>query len=235
MSTPALEVHDVSASVTLPDGSPLHILHSIDLRVERGEHVAVLGRSGSGKTTLLSIMGLLSHPDRGAVHLAGTNMTTAPDHDRARARLLHLGFVFQSYSLIPHLTVYDNVALPLRHGPLVRRRDERAAVQRVLHDVGLWTRHREFPRALSGGEQQRVAVARALVRDPAVVLADEPTGALDEETGAAVLHAMTTATRGQECSLVVVTHDTLIARRADRRVHITGGRLTPGPSERNTP
>lgn len=225
MSYLAIQTEHLSYQVKLPNGDDFEILHNVDFQAHSGEQVGVIGRSGSGKTTLLSLLGLLSTPTRGDVILDGVKVGSLKDSERALRRLLHIGFVFQSYSLVPHLNVYENIALPLRYGPLVRRRDEVARVGELLSQVGLRGRGNSMPRALSGGEQQRVAIARALVRTPHVILADEPTGALDTETGESVLDLLISVSESADVALVVVTHDMDVVRRMQRVVTMDRGHL----------
>jgi ABC-type lipoprotein export system ATPase subunit len=232
-AAPVLEVEDVTRSVVLANGSPLMILSGVSLTVRSGESLAVVGRSGSGKSTLLSIMGLLSAPSSGSVRLWGTDCATLADAARAGLRNERIGFVFQSYSLVPHLTAAQNVALPLDYGVAPSRRAARDRVHSMLDAVGLASLAQRHPRHLSGGEQQRVAIARALVRSPALILADEPTGALDPDTATAVLDVLRSASGAAGCALVVVTHDEEIAATTDRTVRLISGRLAPGQAERD--
>lgn len=211
--------------VSLPGRQSLDILRGVDFTVRRGESVAILGRSGSGKSTLLAIMGLLSPVTEGSLALLGTDVTRVSDSSRARLRNKHIGFVFQSYSLVRHLSAAANVALPLLYGAHVGRRERRRRASEALDLVGLAERERSRSRQLSGGEQQRVAIARALVRQPSLVLADEPTGALDVDTGRQVLDVMLRAARDRQAALVVVTHDPQIAAMMSRRVQLLDGVL----------
>lgn len=202
----------------------LTLLAGISLTIQAGESVAVMGRSGSGKTTLLSVLGLMLRPNEGQVWLRGHDTSTLSDSARARLRNETLGFVFQGYSLVPHLTAAENVALPLSYGARPGR-GERARVTAMLDAVGLDGMGKRYPRHLSGGEQQRVAIARALVRRPHVVLADEPTGALDVEAGDQVLRLLRQTASGQGSALVVVTHDLAVASSMSRVVQLTHGSL----------
>jgi len=220
-----LEASALQQYVALPGGSTLQILDDVDVRVSPGERVAIMGRSGSGKTSLLSILGLLTAPISGSVELLGESVAGIRDSKRARLRNGSLGFVFQSYSLIRHLSAYRNVELPLRYGRRIPRTERRVRVLAALEAVGLAGRAKSYPKHLSGGEQQRVAIARALVRRPAVILADEPTGALDVETADRVLSVLLDATREWNSALVVVTHDPQVAARMDRTIHLDQGRI----------
>ncbi|RMG97304.1 MAG: ABC transporter ATP-binding protein, partial [Candidatus Dadabacteria bacterium] len=187
-----------------------------------GEVVAVVGRSGSGKTTLLNLVAGLDRPDRGTVRVAGQDLRALGEHGRTRLRRERLGFVFQFFNLLPTLTARENVllALELRGRADPRRADE------ALEAVGLADKAHRYPHELSGGEQQRVAVARALVKDPAAILADEPTGNLDTRTGDEVLALLCRAARDRGAALVMATHSERAARAADRVLRMADGRLT---------
>lgn len=219
-----LHVDDVHHVVPTVQGD-LTLLHGASFTIAAGETAAIMGRSGSGKTTLLSIVGLMLRATRGEVVIAGQPTSRLSDAERARLRNQTLGFVFQGYSLVPHLTAGENVALPLSYGPAVSSAERRAAAQ-LLEMVGLGHAARRYPRHLSGGEQQRVAIARALVRSPGLLLADEPTGALDVATGEAVLDLLLDVARARGTSVLVVTHDEAVAARTDRRLLIVEGRLS---------
>lgn len=194
----------------------------IELRCERGQTLAIVGASGSGKSTLLSIIAGLDTPSRGTVYLAGQDMFAISEDDRAGLRAQQIGFVFQSFQLLGNLTALENVMLPLE---LVGRRDARAAAKRMLERVGLSERLGHYPRVLSGGEQQRVALARAFVVEPAVLLADEPTGSLDFANGEAVMELMFALNREQGTTLLLVTHDPHVAARCQRSITIEAGRI----------
>jgi len=204
---------------------PRTILGGVDLRVDAGESVAIVGRSGSGKSTLLSVLGLFDRPDSGSYLLAGQEISRIPERRAARLRSAEYGFVFQRFFLLKHLTAAQNVAMALVNGQgWLPRRERRARVLSALDRVGIAHLAKNRPAKLSGGEQQRVAIARALVREPRVLLADEPTGALDAETGSLVIDVLQAATdRG--CALVLVTHDRDHAARMGRILDLTGGVL----------
>ena len=222
-----LQLHGVGRSVPLPDGSVLPILTGVDLQVQQGEHVAVVGRSGSGKSTLLNIVGLLDTPTSGEYLMDGAPAARLSAARRARLRGEVFGFVFQQFNLLPRRTAAENVAVPLmyaRGGQFWRRR--RAAL-RALDRVGLSHRVEALPEQLSGGEQQRVAIARALVRSPRVLLADEPTGSLDVDTGAAVMDLLEEICTASGATLVTITHDLSVAARASRLFRLDHGRLSP--------
>jgi putative ABC transport system ATP-binding protein len=205
------------------------ILSGVDLSVGAGESVAVLGRSGSGKSTLLSLLGLFDRPDGGRYIFDGRDITRLSERRAAALRSAEFGFVFQRFFLLKHLTAAQNVAMALVNGQgWLPRRHRRAKVMAALDQVGIAHLAKNKPARLSGGEQQRVAVARALVRQPKVLLADEPTGALDTETGDLVIDVLHDATtRG--CVLILVTHDWDHARRMGRVLRLDGGTLHPLP------
>lgn len=220
MSDAIIAVQRLSKSVT-DSGGTLDILRDVDFELQRGETVAIVGASGSGKSTLLSILAGLDTPSSGRVLLAGQDLFALAEDERAEWRARQLGFVFQSFQLLANLSALENVMLPLE---LAGRRDARAAATRMLQRVGLGERLGHYPRLLSGGEQQRVALARAFVVEPAVLLADEPTGSLDSVTGDKVMELMFELNREQGTTLVLVTHDREIARRCERRIAIEAGR-----------
>jgi putative ABC transport system ATP-binding protein len=222
-----LQLTGVGREVRLPDGGLLPILSGIDLTVAPGEHLSIVGRSGSGKSTLLNVLGLLDDPTSGEYLLDGEPTDQLRGRRRARLRGECFGFVFQQFNLLPRRTAAENVAAPLLYA---RGRDfltRRRAALEVLDRVGLADRADQVPERLSGGEQQRVAIARALVRRPRVVLADEPTGALDVETGQAVMALLAEAAAAQGAALITITHDPAVAALADRRLRLEAGRLTP--------
>ena len=208
----------------------LEVLRGIDFDLAEGEFVSVIGQSGSGKSTLLHLMGLRDGADAGSVHLAGRRVDDLPARERDRLRNTQIGMVFQAYHLLPELSALENVLAPLlvRHG-IFAWLAERAAARRrateLLERFGLGERLHHKPRQLSGGEMQRVAIARALVGGPRLLLADEPTGNLDAETGAGILEVLTALNRGEGLSIVLVTHDASIADRADRIVRLAAGRV----------
>ena len=202
---------------------PLLALDRVDLQVRTGEWVALVGPSGSGKSTLLAILGLLDRPTSGTYLLDGQPVERLDDLALARVRNRRLGFVFQAFNLLPGLRADENVALPLRYAG-VARPERLARARAALERVGLADRAHHKPSELSGGQCQRVAVARALVSDPAVILADEPTGNLDSSSGAAVLELFVALHRAGR-TIVMVTHDPDIARVADRRVALVDGRV----------
>lgn len=222
MSDSIISVEHVFKSVTDSTGT-LDILRDIDFALKAQETVAIVGASGSGKSTLLSIMAGLDTPTRGTVRLAGQDLFAIDEDARAALRAQRVGFVFQSFQLLGNLTALENVMLPLE---LAGRRDARTAATNMLARVGLSQRLNHYPKVLSGGEQQRVALARAFVVQPAVLLADEPTGSLDFATGEKVMELMFNLNRELGTTLVLVTHDPAIASRCQRRVTIEAGRAS---------
>ncbi|MBK1690151.1 ABC transporter ATP-binding protein [Rubrivivax gelatinosus] len=221
MSDPIISVQRLSKQVADSTGT-LTILHDIDFALFPRETVAIVGASGSGKSTLLAILAGLDTPTAGTVTLAGTDLFALDEDERAALRARQVGFVFQNFQLLGHLTALENVMLPLE---LMGRRDARAAATEMLQRVGLSERLGHYPKLLSGGEQQRVALARAFVVRPAVLLADEPTGSLDFATGAKVMELMFDLNREAGTTLVLVTHDPQIAARCERQLRIEAGRL----------
>jgi putative ABC transport system ATP-binding protein len=224
MPEPLIAVRNVTKQVTDATGT-LTILHDISFTLAERESVAIVGASGSGKSTLLSILAGLDTPTTGTVVLAGTDLFQLDEDRRAEARSQSVGFVFQSFQLLGNLTALENVMLPLE---LKGRNDARTAATEILRRVGLGERLSHYPKVLSGGEQQRVALARAFVLQPALLLADEPTGSLDFATGATVMDLMFAMNREAGTTLVLVTHDRGIAARCDRQLKIDAGRLVSG-------
>ena len=200
----------------------VHILKDIDLHISRGEAVALLGPSGSGKSTLLMVMTGLERPDSGAVRVAGQTLLGLDEDRLAGFRGKNIGIVFQAFHLIPTMTALENVAVPLE---LAGIRDAQAIAARELAAVGLAQRVSHYPAELSGGEQQRVALARALAPNPAIIVADEPTGNLDESTGREIIELLFRGHAERGTTLVLVTHDTALAARCDRVLHIRSGRI----------
>jgi len=221
MSDSIISVEHVFKSVTDSSGT-LDILRDINFELNAHETVAIVGASGSGKSTLLSIIAGLDTPSRGTVRLAGQDLFAMNEDERAELRSQKLGFVFQSFQLLGNLSALENVMLPLE---LAGKRDARQAATGMLARVGLSGRLGHYPKVLSGGEQQRVALARAFVVRPAVLLADEPTGSLDFATGEKVMKLMFDLNHEQGTTLVLVTHDSVIATSCDRRITIEAGRV----------
>jgi putative ABC transport system ATP-binding protein len=210
------------------DGEKLHpVLRDLDLSVTRGECVALLGRSGSGKSTLLNLLAGIDRPDVGEVRILGRVVSRLREPHLTLFRRRHIGFVYQLYNLIPTLTAAENLALPLQLNHIGKPASD-TQVSALLRRVGLADRAGAFPDQLSGGEQQRVAIARALIHNPAIVLADEPTGNLDAHTGEQILWLLTELLRDQRQTLVLVTHSLAVSRIADRSLTLLDGRLATG-------
>ncbi len=221
----------------------VHALDGVSLKIEQGEMVAIMGPSGSGKSTLMAILGCLDVPTTGAYELDGATVENLRDDQLAEIRSHKIGFVFQQFNLLPRTSALDNVLLPLTYNGLHgRQRRERA--EEALRQVGLGERMRHRPNELSGGQQQRVAIARALVNRPAILLADEPTGALDSKTGAEIIGLFQQLHRDLGLTVIFVTHDPFIARHTDRVIRLADGKIvgdekienpiaagTPRPSE----
>ena len=205
-------------------GQPLVILHEVSFTVEPGDSLAILGASGSGKSTLLGLLAGLDVPSSGTVYLDGVDIFSLDEDERARLRGRLAGFVFQSFQLLPALTALENVMLPLElHGASDAR--ERATV--ALQRVGLAARLSHLPKHLSGGEQQRVAMARAFVVQPKILFADEPTGNLDAATGGQIIDLMLELNGAQGTTLILVTHDEVLAQQCGRQLHLAAGRIVP--------
>ena len=221
--TAAIRVTKLGKAVRLPE-SELRILEDVSFELARGETAAIVGASGSGKSTLLALMAGLDIPSEGGVDMLGIALNGLDEDGRAKLRGSSVGFVFQSFQLLPALTALENVMLPLE---LSGHADPETAARAILGKVGLADRLSHYPRQLSGGEQQRVAIARAFVVDPAVLFADEPTGNLDTDTGRAIADLLfeLNATRGT--TLVLVTHDERLAARCQRQLRLHAGRLMP--------
>lgn len=201
----------------------VHALDHVNLDIDRGEYVAIMGPSGSGKSTLLNIIGLLDRPSAGSYILDGDNVTTLPDAVQSRIRRDKIGFVFQFFHLVPRLTAAENTELPLVLAGFPPA-ERRARVDHILEAVGLAERKDHKPDQLSGGQRQRVAIARATILEPAVILADEPTGNLDRASGREVLEVLEKLNR-ENITLIIVTHDPDIAGRTARQIHIVDGRI----------
>ena len=216
-----LEARNVSKQVSSPEG-PLTIVREISLQVRAGESIAIVGPSGAGKSTLLALLAGLDLPSSGEVWLAGVNLSGLDEDRRARLRAQRVGFVFQSFHLVPSLTALENVMLPLE---LAGRADAHDAASAWLARVGLEARLGHYPRQLSGGEQQRVALARASVGRPAVLFADEPTGNLDSVTGERIAQLLFELNEGSDTTLVLVTHDRTLAARCDRILLMDAGAI----------
>ncbi len=222
ISPPVIDLHEARKTYELGD-IRVHALRGVSLRVERGDYVAIMGSSGSGKSTLMNILGCLDSPTSGHYTLAGLDVATADEDELADLRCRFIGFVFQSFNLIPRTRALANVELPLAYARLPRA-ERRARALRALARVDLGDRVNHLPSELSGGQQQRVAIARALVTNPAMILADEPTGNLDTRSTAEVLELFDALHRGGR-TLVVITHEPDVAARARRVITLADGRI----------
>jgi putative ABC transport system ATP-binding protein len=219
-ATPLIELAGIERVFRLGD-SEVHALHELDLAIDAGEYVAVMGPSGSGKSTLLNLIGLLDRPTAGTYRLEGRDVTTLSAQEQAHVRSTRIGFVFQSFHLVPRLTAAENIALPMMlAGVPAAERAQRVA--RALDDYGLADRAHHRPDQLSGGQRQRVAIARATIMQPAMILADEPTGNLDRATGDEVVRLLEEL-NARGVTLIVVTHDAALGRRARRRIDMEDG------------
>jgi putative ABC transport system ATP-binding protein len=216
-----IELHGVSKTVPSGD-SMLTILHPLDLRIESGGVAAIIGPSGSGKSTLLGLLAGLDAPSTGRIVIDGSEITAMSEDALARFRGTRIGFVFQFFHLLPSLTAWENVRVPLE---IAGAADPGTRADALLTEVGLGPRRHHYPSQLSGGEQQRVAIARALANDPAILLADEPTGNLDSTTGHQVIDLLIDVNRNRKTTLVLVTHDPELARRADVTIALRDGHV----------
>jgi ABC-type lipoprotein export system ATPase subunit len=225
MSDLVLEARSLNRSITLPGGEQLSILKDCSLSLRSGKSLAISGRSGSGKSTLLSMLGLLAPCAGGDVLIDGVSTARLRDSARTRLRRRHIGFIFQNFALLPHISVLGNVLLPAADGSHAERAAAHARSLSLLRAVGLDGRARSKPRELSGGEQQRVAIARSLINQPHLLLADEPTGSLDELTAGSVLSLLIDEAKARQVALIVVTHDAAIAHRLDDSAMLQGGCL----------
>lgn len=216
-----LAARNVSKKVTSPEGD-LTILNDVSFDIAKGQSVAIVGASGAGKSTLLGLLAGLDLPTAGQIHLNGAELTALDEDGRAALRAAEVGFVFQSFHLVPSLTALENVMLPLE---LAGHEAPRAAANEILSEVGLADRRSHYPSQLSGGEKQRVAIARAFATEPAVLFADEPTGNLDARTGEHIMELMFRLNQNSSTTLVLVTHDQSLAGRCERELSLDAGRL----------
>ncbi len=231
IAPPAVELRDVN--IHLGRGAArVHVLKDIDLQIARGEAVGLIGPSGSGKSTLLMVLAGLESPDTGSVLIEGENLTELDEDALARFRGARIGIVFQSFHLIPTMNALENVAMPLE---LQGASDAFGRANEELAAVGLADRAAHYPAQLSGGEQQRVALARAIVGNPAILVADEPTGNLDDATGTAIIDLLFDLKRARGTTLVLVTHDAALAARCDRVVRMRSGRIESSEADRILP
>ena len=219
-----IKIRNLCKSFQRPGEALLKVLHEVDFSVDEGEFVAIVGPSGSGKTTLMNILGLLDRPDSGEYELQGKPVATLSPEERARMRNEAIGFVFQQFHLLPRTTATENVELPMLYSARSDS-DIQKRAREALCRVGLEERLTHYPSELSGGQQQRVAIARAMVNDPAVVLADEPTGNLDQKSGRQIMELFRELNRNGS-TILLITHDNAVANAASRIVHIDDGQLT---------
>ena len=215
-----IELRGVSKTVD-SGGQPLTILHPLDYAIASGQFVAIVGPSGSGKSTLLGLLAGLDAPTSGSIVVDGTDITTLGEDRLARLRGEKIGFVFQFFHLVPSLTAFENVLIPME---IAGRRDATARARELLQEVGLTDRAHHYPSQLSGGEQQRIAIARALANDPPIILADEPTGNLDSMTGKLIMELLLNVRRTRQTTMMLVTHDADLASVADSRLVLRDGR-----------
>ena len=226
-----IEVKDLYKIYNEGRENEVRALDGIDLTIDRGEFVAIIGASGSGKSTLMNVLGLLDIPTYGEYHLDGEDVTTLTDKKQAHTRNKQIGFIFQGYNLIPALSAAENVELPLIYQGLpIDEREVR--VEEALHKVAMFDRSGHKPSEMSGGQQQRIAIARAIATHPPIIMADEPTGALDSKTGKHVLEILHTLHQETGTTVILITHDNSIAATADRVVRISDGKIIfDGPRE----
>jgi putative ABC transport system ATP-binding protein len=228
-TTPMVQAQNLTRQVPSPEG-PLTLLDDINLSIDPGEAVAIVGASGSGKSTLLGLLAGLDVPSSGKIILDGTELGTLDEDGRARLRAGRVGFVFQSFQLLPGFTALENVMLPLE---LAGHDAPHAAARDVLGQVGLLERLHHYPNQLSGGEQQRVAIARAFVANPKILFADEPTGSLDQATGRRVAELLFELNRERHTTLILVTHDDALARYCHRSLKLVAGHLKSGAPKKS--
>ena len=222
-----VEIRNLAKSYTR-GGQAVPVLADITLDIEAGDFIALMGPSGSGKTTLLNLIAGIDKPSGGTIKVGGVDIAVLSDADLAAWRAAHVGFIFQFYNLMPVLTAYENVELPLMLAPLSRA-ERRARVELVLSVVGLADRMKHYPNELSGGQQQRVAIARAVVADPTIIVADEPTGDLDRVSAADILAMLQRLNRELGKTIIMVTHDANAAKAARSVVHLEKGELLVSP------
>ncbi len=223
-----IELKDITKAYQI-DTEPIEILHNISLRVENGEYISIMGPSGSGKSTLMNIIGCLDTPTSGSYHLDGLNILDQNDNELAEIRASKIGFVFQNFELLPRETALSNVMLPLSYTKTPRGERKQIAVD-ALRRVGLGDRLNHLPTQLSGGQKQRVAIARALINKPSILLADEPTGALDQKSGKEIMKLFTEL-HESGITIIMITHDQNVASYADKIIRIVDGKIYDGDSE----
>ncbi|WP_455056389.1 ABC transporter ATP-binding protein [Jutongia sp.] len=221
-----ISLNDIVKRFYIGKPNELEILHGINLEVERGEFVSIVGESGSGKSTLMNIIGALDRPTEGEYLLQGKNIGEAKDRELSTIRNQEIGFVFQTYNLIPRTTALENVELPMLYGKM-KKTERRERARELLELVGMKERMLHKPEELSGGQKQRTAIARAMANDPSIILADEPTGALDSETSRRIMDIFHTLHREQGKTIVLITHSKELAQETDRVIRISDGRILP--------
>ncbi len=214
--------------IYLLGSTPVYALRNVSMAIEKGEFIALMGPSGSGKTTLLNLIGALDKPSKGKIYIDGKDVTTLKESDLTSLRRQTIGFIFQFYNLIPVLSAFENVELPMLIAGKPKKEREKRVIQ-LLEMVGLADRVNHRPDELSGGEQQRVTIARALVNRPSLVLADEPTGDLDSNTGMEVMHALLDASKDQGATVIIVTHDPVVANLVQKVFTMRDGAITQQP------
>jgi putative ABC transport system ATP-binding protein len=218
-----LKLRDVTKIYKMGE-TEIKALNGVTLNVEKGEFLSVVGPSGSGKSTLLNIIGCIDTPTSGEVHIEGTDVSKLKDRELTKIRLHKIGFIFQQFYLIPTLNAMENVELPMKEARL-QREERRKRVKQLLESVGLGERERHYPNQLSGGEQQRVAIARSLANSPSVILADEPTGEIDSETSEKIVTLLKKLNSEEKVTLIVVTHNLKVAGYADRSITLEDGKI----------
>jgi len=224
MGTPVIELRDICKVYEMGEVQ-VHALRGVSLQVSKGEIMTIMGPSGSGKSTMMNIIGCLDQPTSGSYFLEGQNVSHLHDDELAAIRNIRIGFVFQTFNLLARTSALQNVTLPLIYAG-VPRSERRARAQAALETVGLGHRLDHQPTELSGGQQQRVAIARSLVGDPSIILADEPTGNLDSKSGAEVMAILQELNRNQGITVILVTHDPIIARHSERIIHLYDGQIS---------
>ncbi len=226
MENALVTVHGLTAKVKLNNGEMLTTVNKVGFEMDKGKSYAIVGKSGSGKTSLISILGLLNSSFEGDYFYRGKSVKIMTDKELSQIRSREVGFVFQNYSLIDHLRIWENIELPMLYGKLnLNAKQRQTRVLELLRKVGLEQRKNDFPSSLSGGEQQRVAIARALVASPKILLCDEPTGALDKKTGEDVMRVLNTMVKKNDTMLVLVTHDIDLANTCDVILTMDGGKI----------